>query len=566
MMKREKQPRSLRSRLLGAVLLCWVLPVLSVVILAGVLLSGSFERAAVQELEAREENAMEQLEMRLDAVFEASKAVSYDGVVRNSYRLYQRSGDSAELYRTVTDYLNLNFTRDERILAAFITYWDDIGVRPYAASRGDLGFSAQREYRENIETDLLGQVRDIDTGILLLEYQGELYVARNLLDSHFQPYATVVLLCDREQLFQSLDPVRQISEPTLVLDDVLLLGPDGTLHTRETNGETPEGALFCQGEIGGHRLSLSAPVPAFDFWQDVPQIRTAASFVALLVLPLLLAVLFLFRRYVTRPVEILVDANNRLQSGQRGYTIQNQPNSREFDTLYEHFNTMSTELKNQFERSYLEQQALQQARMKALQLQINPHFLNNTLEIINWEARMAEDDRVSAMIEALSVMMNGALGRDGRSRISLREELSYVDAYLFIIRERLGPSLEVEKDIAESLLDVMVPRLILQPLAENAVEHDLTPRRGGKLFLRARREADRLVLEVEHTGSMSPEDRAAIEAMLSSDVEDTEISGQVGLRNVRQRLRLLYGPAGELSVTQPAENRVLARAVFPAEP
>ena len=106
MMKREKQPRSLRTRLLGAVLLCWVLPVLSVVILAGVLLSDSIERSTIQELEAREENAMEQLEMRLDAVFEASKAVSYDGVVRNSYRLYQRDGDNAALYRTVTDYLN----------------------------------------------------------------------------------------------------------------------------------------------------------------------------------------------------------------------------------------------------------------------------------------------------------------------------------------------------------------------------------------------------------------------------------------------------------------------------
>ena len=508
---------------------------------------------------------MEQLEMRLDAVFEASKAVSYDGVVLNSYRLYQRSGDSAELYRTVTDYLNINFTRDERLVAAFITYWEEIGVRPYAASRGDLGFSAQREYRENIEADLLERVRDIDTRILLLEYGGELYVARNLLDSHFQPYATVVLLCDREQLFQSLDTVRPLSEPVLVLDGALLLGPDGTLRTLGSPGEAPEGALQCAGEVSGHTLSLSAPVPAFDFWRDVPQIRTAAGFVALLVLPLLLAVLFLFRRYVTKPVEILVEANNRLQSGQRGYTIQKRSNSREFDTLYEHFNTMSAELKNQFERSYLEQQALQQARMKALQLQINPHFLNNTLEIINWEARMAEDDRVSAMIEALSVMMNGALGRDGRSRIPLREELSYVDAYLFIIRERLGPELEVEKDIGEELLDVMVPRLILQPLAENAVEHDLTPRRGGKLFLRARREGDKLVLEVEHSGSMSPEDRAAVEAMLSSDVEDTEISGQVGLRNVRQRLRLLYGEAGELTVTQPAEDRVLARAVFPAE-
>lgn len=563
-MNKTRRPRSLRSRLLTAVLLCWVLPVLSVMALAGYLLGESYERSARQELESRGQNAMEQLEMRMDAVFEASKTVSYDGVVRNSYRLYQSDGDSAALYRTVTEYLNQNFTRDERISAAFLSFWELGEVRPYAASRGDLGARVQREYRERIEADVLERMREIDTGILLLEYDGELYVTRNLLDSHFRPYATVVLLCDRGQLFQSLDPVRQISEAALLLDHRILVSEDNTLESIEQAPETGD-ALRLEGETAGHSFELTAAIAPFDVWHDVPEIRTAAGFVALLALPLLLVVLYLFRRQVTRPVEILVEANNRLESGERGYAIREKADSLEFERLYAHFNTMSAEMKNQFERSYLEQQALQQARVKALQLQINPHFLNNTLEIINWEARLANDERVSAMIEALSTMMDGALGRDGRSQIHLREELSYVDAYLYIIRERLGARLEVRKEIDPGVLDTMVPRLILQPLAENAVEHDITPRRGGLLTLRARREGTRLVLEVEHDGSMSAEDRASIEAMLASPVEDTEISGQVGLRNVRQRLTLLYGAEGELSLSQSGMDRILARVSFPVQ-
>ena len=563
-MNKTRRPRSLRSRLLTAVLLCWVLPVLSVMALAGYLLGESYERSARQELESRGQNAMEQLEMRMDAVFEASKTVSYDGVVRNSYRLYQSDGDSAALYRTVTEYLNQNFTRDERISAAFLSFWELGEVRPYAASRGDLGARVQREYRERIEADVLERMREIDTGILLLEYDGELYVARNLLDSHFRPYATVVLLCDRGQLFQSLDPVRQISEAALLLDHRILVSEDNTLESIEQAPETGD-ALCLEGETAGHSFELTAAIAPFDVWHDVPEIRTAAGFVALLALPLLLVVLYLFRRQVTRPVDILVEANNRLESGERGYAIREKADSLEFERLYAHFNTMSAEMKNQFERSYLEQQALQQARVKALQLQINPHFLNNTLEIINWEARLANDERVSAMIEALSTMMDGALGRDGRSQIHLREELSYVDAYLYIIRERLGARLEVRKEIDPGTLDTMVPRLILQPLAENAVEHDITPRRGGLLTLRARREGTRLVLEVEHDGSMSAEDRASIEAMLASPVEDTEISGQVGLRNVRQRLTLLYGAEGELSLSQSGMDRILARVSFPVQ-
>ena len=260
-----------------------------------------------------------------------------------------------------------------------------------------------------------------------------------------------------------------------------------------------------------------------------------------------------------------MEANNRLQDGERGYTISENAESQEFARLYEHFNTMSEELKNQFERSWLEQRALQEAQVKALQLQINPHFLNNTLEIINWEARLAGDNRVSAMIEALSVMMEGALGRDGRSRISLREELSYTDAYLYIIRERLGDRLEVEKEIDETMLNVTVPRLILQPLAENAVEHDITPRHGGRLVMRAFREGEYAVLEVEHDGVLSEEDRTAVEAMLTSKESDTQLSGQVGLRNVRQRLDLLYGEEGKLSLTEPRSGTILARVSFPIQ-
>ena len=557
---KEKKPISLRTHLLSLVLLCWVLPILSVTLLAGYLLGRSYEQASRQELDSRAQNAVEQLAIRMDAVFDASKAVSYDGVVRNSYRLFQLDGDSAALYRTITDYLNTHFTRDERVLAVFLSFWND-EIGPYAASRGDLGYSAQRIYREEVEADLLEKVKDLDTGILLLEYGGELYVARNLVDSHFRPYASVVLLCDDSVLFQSVDAVQQVSSAELILDGKLLYGDDRLLHTVE-NREVSSDHVY-EKELSGHTVCIEASLAPFRFWKDIPQIQTTALLVLLLVFPLLAVMLYLFRRQVTKPVEILVDASNRLQAGERGYKIETSADSREFYRLFEHFNEMSAELKNQFDRSVQEQQALQQAQVKALQLQINPHFLNNTLEIINWEARLANDTRASSMLEALSVMMNGTLGRDGRSRIPLREELTYVDAYLYIIRERLGERLTITREIDENMLETQVPRLILQPSVENAVEHDLTPRRGGQLSIRARQENGFVILEVEHDGHMTQEDLATIDAVLSSPVEDTGISGQIGLRNVRQRLTLLYGDQGTIRLTQPEEGRILARVSFP---
>ena len=97
--------------------------------------------------------------------------------------------------------------------------------------------------------------------------------------------------------------------------------------------------------------------------------------------------------------------------------------SKEFAYLGNSFNAMSDKLKNQFERIYKEELALRDAKIMALQSQINPHFLNNTLEIINWEARLADDVKVCQMLEALSTMLNAAMDRKHRPLIHLSEEM-----------------------------------------------------------------------------------------------------------------------------------------------
>ena len=251
----------------------------------------------------------------------------------------------------------------------------------------------------------------------------------------------------------------------------------------------------------------------------------------------------------------------QIQSGRRGYQIEKSAPNAEFERLYDNFNTTSVQLKQQFEQAYLEQQAAQRAQIKALQSQINPHFLNNTLEIINWEARLADDTRVCAMIEALSTMLTAVLDRDGRTQIPLSEELGYLDAYLYIIRERLGGNLQVTRDIPEEMTALLIPRLILQPIVENAVEHDITANRGGRLALRARQEGAEMILEVEHDGTMTQADRENIRRLASEGHE----KGRVGLRNVFRRLKLLYGEAGSLTIEEISPGVILARLRFPRD-
>ena len=560
----KKQPGSLRTKLLRIILLCWVLPIAIILTVAGILLRSNYERNLRGQLETDAGYVLRQEELLLNAVFESSKAVSYDGAVRSAYRDYLQRGDRTALYRGVSEYLSQTFSRDERFQAVFVSFWEDLKIYPYIMSSGIRGYSIPRNYHRSVEPLLLEEMAEADTAIRILVFDNELYVARNLLDSSFHPYATVVMLCDKSGLLDSFDSIRGAGGVMLLLDD-LMLDETGTLQ-QAAPAETENGDVLCyDGELEGHRLQLRVKTVPFDILADIPELRIAVTAVVLLVLPLLLVMILLFRRQVTRPVETLLDATDRLQSGERGYQIADEAKNKEFERIYRHFNAMSTELQNQFERSYQEQQALQQARVKALQSQINPHFLNNTLEVINWEARLAGDDRVSTMMEALSVMLNAALGRDGRSRIPLKEELGYVDAYLYIISQRLGERLVINREIDETLLELPVPRLILQPLVENAVEHDLAQRHGGTLAVRVYRAGDEMVLESEHDGSLSAEDLESIRELLASSVVDTEISGQVGLRNVRQRLELLYGQAGRLNIEQSAPERILAQVRFPIE-
>lgn len=545
---------SLRSGLVSVILICWLMPIIIIATLSGILLNKNYRKSIQQEIRVEAENALNQVRKNIEDAIWDSKAVSYDGTIRGAYRSYLQDGDSAQLYRSVSDYLNQNFSRESRYRAAFVRFWgDDAGASAYVLCRGTTGYDLLMQCQRRAP-QIVEAMEDTDTDIRFLYLDDSLYMARNLLDNHFQPYATIAVLLDPEVVFQSLEVIGRVSSLNLSIDGC---------SVPLTNGDAVPGTggeIRYTVDVDGHELAFSAYPEAYNIWMDTPWLRWAIAGVALMALPLLTVMIGLFYRHVTSPMEALSEANVQVQSGQRGYQIaQTAPNA-EFEKLYANFNTMSAELKHQFEQSYLEQRATQKAQIKALQSQINPHFLNNTLEIISWEARIADNERVCAMIEALSTMLTAALDRDGRTQIPLSEELGYVEAYLYIIRERLGGALQVSQQIDPEMKEQLIPRLILQPIVENAVEHDITANRSGRLVLRAWQEAGETVLEVEHDGTMTDADRENIRRLASAENPG---KGRVGLRNVYRRLKLLYGEAGNLTIEEVTPGTILARLRFP---
>lgn len=556
-----KARTSMRTQTILLVLFCWILPILILLLSEVSLLDSHFVRAQRNELELAGSHALGQTLERFETAVEESKAVSYDGTVRSAYRTYQLKGDSAALYRTVTTYLNQRFSHSQPVRAMFIRFWSVPDIHPYISRQPeDRSRTVWSQYQE-VEPELLAAMQDADTRIVLMERDGRLYLARNLLDSRLLPYATVVLLCENSYLAQPLESVRFIGTAACTVDGLFSFREDGVLTP--VLAEDPESLTFA-GELAGHSFTLDAQLRQFSMLEEMPELKVAFLISLGLILLLLVVLLLVFSRQVSRPVQTLVQATTRIQNGERGYTIGEQAGSREFQTLYQHFNSMSTEMKKQFEDALLEQKALQQAQIKALQSQINPHFLNNTLEIINWEARIAGNDRISAMIEALATMLDAALDRNGSARIPLREELKYVDAYLYITRERMGERLTTCFEIADDLQEQLLPRLILQPMVENAVEHDISHGGAGQVTIRAFREGGSVVLEVVHSGRMTEADRENIARLLADSPDAQTSGGRIGIRNVNQRLKLLYGEAAGLTIDENEPGTICARIVFPA--
>jgi two-component system, LytTR family, sensor kinase len=189
---------------------------------------------------------------------------------------------------------------------------------------------------------------------------------------------------------------------------------------------------------------------------------------------------------------------------------------------------------------------LMEARLDALQRQINPHFLFNTLNSITSLVR-SKPELAREMIVKLANILRVLL-KDREAFVPFSEELAFTDDYLDIEVVRFGEKLRVVKQIAEETLPVLVPSMLLQPLIENSIKHGLEPRiGGGTVTLRSRFLSDgRLLLEIEDDGvGMEPDREPPLTELARAGTSE---SNGIGMRNVRERMEVLYGAQAEVEV------------------
>ena len=196
------------------------------------------------------------------------------------------------------------------------------------------------------------------------------------------------------------------------------------------------------------------------------------------------------------------------------------------------------------EQKFEEQKRLVlEARLDALQRQINPHFLFNTLNSIATLIRVRPEQARELIVKLANILR--ALLKDHDSYVPFREELNFTDDYLGIEVVRFGADkLRIVKEIEPATLELQVPSMLLQPLVENSIKHGLEPRiSGGTITLRSRLEGGNFVIEVEDDGVGIAPERALRTGVL------TQEGNGIGMRNVRERLEVLYGNAAGLEIT-----------------
>lgn len=214
----------------------------------------------------------------------------------------------------------------------------------------------------------------------------------------------------------------------------------------------------------------------------------------------------------------------------------------EFRELAEVYNDMILRINRLIDTVYNKELLLKGAELKAFQAQINPHFLYNTLDCINSLVDLHRPDDVKRTVNALADIMRMSI--KGREILTVRENIRYVNQYMFIERIRYADKLIFLLEIPESMMDYYIPKLILQPILENSILHGISEILGqGMIGLYGREEPDMLVFSVKDNGCGFP---AEVIEHIHHCAEDSSLSStlmqeSLGLLNIQKRIQLMYG-------------------------
>lgn len=382
-----------------------------------------------------------------------------------------------------------------------------------------------------------------------------LTISRNLIDTSGQPTAKPNIV---GTLFFDVDAA--------IFDNLLSemnLGKNDELYVRDAGSRV----FFSNLNVSGVRTNVSAESDSktLALSEDLPylngriiarvskvtlyqQLMTTRStvYIAIVICALvLIAMGTWFSRRLAAPIRSVIQKMVKVESGNFDAHVEVRSND-EIGRLGHGFNRMVERLQTYINEAYVAEIKRKQAELNALKSQIRPHYLYNTLEVIRMNAVHSDAPEVGDMILSLSNQLKYVIDY-GEEWVPLRSELDHLKDYFYIIEVRFENQYELRIDTAEDVNpNWPVPKLSLQPIVENAIQHGLRPKGRGTVGISIGRREDRLIIMIVDDGIGM--EKPALERLRSMLEQERSTGKHVGMKNVHDRIRSLCGDTFGLSV------------------
>ncbi|HIS26291.1 MAG TPA: sensor histidine kinase [Candidatus Pullilachnospira intestinigallinarum] len=577
-MRLRNERHSIFSRMLGTYLICNTL----LLVLFGAAMMTSFSYSMKREVRRYNEIISEQMKYRFDSIYEniISSMVQFSSFEEVTTALAKRSMDGVDtmqMNRLINKYL-------KRTESSIISDMMVVGINGYSYSymtgnrlKKDYDYWEQEWFREAVNDEDQNQYIHV-VGLHEQDYYNEM-VAQPALGG--ETFSISFALTNEDQkvigaLFYNfnVDKVGEILNSNNYENNyrLALVDDDGTIMSVNEGNLTGEklkldrdswekisdeesGTIMApydgvksminfQTTNMGWKLISTVPVSSI----DAHTTPIWFLFGLLLIICLLANGVIVLRisKSLHRPISSLVNSIqnidfNHLKVNEEIYEYD------EMNLIHDRFNDVILRLDDYIKKDLKSQLLLNKFRLDSLQAQINPHFLMNTLQLLQTEIVCGNVRESNDMIVSLSRMLNYSL-YDKSSMVRVREELNYIQAYLNLFRMKYEDRLQIEYDIQEKVQDYFMPKLLLQPLVENCIKHAFGENPNHAVIRISVKEEDRkLVFRIRDNGiGMKKE----ILDVVKKGMEEIEIdSSEIGVKNVHQRIQVLFGDAYGVQIT-----------------
>ena len=387
-----------------------------------------------------------------------------------------------------------------------------------------------------------------------------------MADMRLEPLEDIcrsVTLGDTGYLYILDDSGNIIYHPEQKLMSLELISEENIL-SEDTQSE--DQSMVLAQTIEGTNWKLTASVTS----DDVAKYSTAfISRVTWVVIALMAGVLLVALWLSMRIVQPLTDIQVSMQRIERNLDDNRmslpEEGFAEYASLAHSYNVMLRRIRGLMQETVDRQEQLRRMEIGALQAQINPHFLYNTLDSIVRVMETGRTPEAIEMVQALAKLFRLSIN-NGDYFLTVEQEMDYARNYLTIQQVRYKKRFKYELYMDESIKDLPCPKIILQPLIENSLKHGMSDMPGCTLIVRARQEGYNIVLSVEDDGLGSPPEKLKkLQEMLRDDSNIMVKKSRygIGLRNTNRRIKLLYGSDYGLTIESEVEERTCVTITFP---